>query len=86
MYIRRCNLIQQKYVDFWQHRAVFFYVLMMRQFIFLTNLRKVGIPTYNIIIRVTRLGEFSPIGRLFTIGRFSKITEVAKDFGRLLRL
>jgi hypothetical protein len=27
--------------------------------------------------RVTRLGEFSPIGRLFTLGTFLKITKVA---------
>jgi hypothetical protein len=31
--------------------------------------------------RVTRLGEFSPIGRLFTLGSFLKITKVAHIFG-----
>jgi hypothetical protein len=31
--------------------------------------------------RVTRLAEFSPIGRLFTLGGFLKITEVAHSFG-----
>jgi hypothetical protein len=30
--------------------------------------------------RLTRLGESSPIGRLFTLGSFSKITEVAHIF------
>jgi hypothetical protein len=27
------------------------------------------------------LGEFSPIGRLFSLGRFVKITEVAQSLG-----
>jgi hypothetical protein len=31
--------------------------------------------------RVTRLGDFSPIGRLFTLGLFTKITKVAQMFG-----
>jgi hypothetical protein len=31
------------------------------------------------VIRVTRLGEFSPIGSLFTLGSFMKITEIAKQ-------
>jgi hypothetical protein len=30
---------------------------------------------------VTRLGEFSPIGRLFTVGCVLKIAEVAQIFG-----
>jgi hypothetical protein len=29
--------------------------------------------------RVTRLGEFSPIGRVFTLGSFLKITKVAQS-------
>jgi hypothetical protein len=33
--------------------------------------------------RVTRLGEFSPIGWLITLGSFFLITEVAKIFGLL---
>jgi hypothetical protein len=33
--------------------------------------------------RVTRLGENSPKGRLFTIGSFSNITKVAQIFGLL---
>jgi hypothetical protein len=31
--------------------------------------------------RVTRLGEFSPIGRLFPLDRVLKISEVAHIFG-----
>jgi hypothetical protein len=31
-------------------------------------------------IRVTRLGEFSPIGQLFSLGSFLKIPEVAHIF------
>jgi hypothetical protein len=30
--------------------------------------------------RVTRLGDFSPIGRLLTLGSILKITEVAQNF------
>jgi hypothetical protein len=30
--------------------------------------------------RVTRLGEFSPNGRLFTLDNFSKITKVIQIF------
>jgi hypothetical protein len=30
--------------------------------------------------RVTRLDEFSPLGRLFTLGIFLKITEVGQNF------
>jgi hypothetical protein len=30
--------------------------------------------------RVTRLGVFSPVGRVFTLGSFMKITEVAQIF------
>jgi hypothetical protein len=33
--------------------------------------------------RVTRLGEFSPIGRLFSLGSLLKITEVAQHSGLL---
>jgi hypothetical protein len=33
--------------------------------------------------RVTRLGEFSPIRQLFTLGNFKTITEVAQMFGLL---
>jgi hypothetical protein len=33
--------------------------------------------------RVTRLGEFSPIGQPFTLGGFLKIAQVAKIFGLL---
>jgi hypothetical protein len=32
---------------------------------------------------VTRLGEFSPIGWLFTLGSFTKITELAQISGLL---
>jgi hypothetical protein len=32
------------------------------------------------LARVTRLGEFSPNGRLFTMGSFLKIAEVAHIF------
>jgi hypothetical protein len=35
------------------------------------------------MIRVTRLGEFSPIGLLITLGSFLKITTVAKHLGLL---
>jgi hypothetical protein len=31
--------------------------------------------------RVTRLGEFSPLGRSISFGQFLKITEVAQMFG-----
>jgi hypothetical protein len=31
--------------------------------------------------RVTRLGEFSPYGRAFTLGRFIKITKVTQNYG-----
>jgi hypothetical protein len=31
--------------------------------------------------RVGRLGAFSPLGRLFSLGSFSKIAEVAQIFG-----
>jgi hypothetical protein len=34
---------------------------------------------------VTRLGDFSPLGRLFTLGSFLKRTEVAKLFGLLFK-
>jgi hypothetical protein len=34
--------------------------------------------------RVTRLAEFSPIGRLFSLGSFLIITEVGHIFRRLL--
>jgi hypothetical protein len=34
-------------------------------------------------IRVTRLGEFSPIGLLFSLGSLLKITEVAQHSGLL---
>jgi hypothetical protein len=30
--------------------------------------------------RVTRLGEISPIGRLFSLGSFMKMTEVVQIF------
>jgi hypothetical protein len=33
---------------------------------------------------VTRLGEFSPFGRLFSLGSYLKISEVAHNFGLLL--
>jgi hypothetical protein len=33
--------------------------------------------------RVTRLCEFSPVGRVFTLGSFLKITEVAQILGQL---
>jgi hypothetical protein len=32
------------------------------------------------------LGEFSPIGRLFTLGSFLKITKVAQFFGQHLSI
>jgi hypothetical protein len=35
----------------------------------------------RVSIRVTRLGEFSPNGRLSTLASFLKITEVAHIFG-----
>jgi hypothetical protein len=31
--------------------------------------------------RVTSLCDFSPLGQLFALGGFLKITEVAKNFG-----
>jgi hypothetical protein len=34
----------------------------------------------QVINRVTRFGEFSPNGRLFTLGSFLKITGVAHNF------
>jgi hypothetical protein len=33
------------------------------------------------LIRVTRLGKFSPNGQVFTLGRFLKMTEIAPSFG-----
>jgi hypothetical protein len=38
---------------------------------------------YNMTGRMTRLGEFLPKGRLFTLGIFIKITEVAQNCGLL---
>jgi hypothetical protein len=32
----------------------------------------------RVLYRVTRLGEYSPLERLFTLGSFSKITKVAR--------
>jgi hypothetical protein len=45
-----------------------------QDFIFLSML-------FTFLNRVTRLGEFSPIGRLFTLGCVRKITEVAQIYG-----
>jgi hypothetical protein len=36
-----------------------------------------------VVSRVARLGEFSPIGSLFTLGNFVKIAEVAPIIGLL---
>jgi hypothetical protein len=36
-----------------------------------------------LVIRVTKLGEFSPIGRLGTLGSFLKTKEIARIFGLL---
>jgi hypothetical protein len=39
------------------------------------------------LVRVTRLGDFSPIGPLLTLGRCSKFTEIGSQFfGLLFRL
>jgi hypothetical protein len=35
----------------------------------------------SIVCRVTRLGEFSPFGRLFSLGSFLKGPEAAEIFG-----
>jgi hypothetical protein len=35
----------------------------------------------DVAVRVTRLGEFSPLGRLFTLCSFLKITKVAQILG-----
>jgi hypothetical protein len=35
----------------------------------------------KVTCRVTRLGDFSPIGQLLTLITLSKITEVAQTFG-----
>jgi hypothetical protein len=32
------------------------------------------------VFRVTRLGQFSPLGQLFSVGSFLTITEVAENF------
>jgi hypothetical protein len=40
----------------------------------------------NIGDRVTRLGEFLPVVRLFSLGSFFKITEVAQIFGLLFSM
>jgi hypothetical protein len=46
--------------------------------------RQMLVKEFNLMrTRVTRLGEFSPIERLCTMGRFSRIAEVAKKFGLL---
>jgi hypothetical protein len=39
------------------------------------------LPLRRVTFRVTRLVEFSPIGRLFSLGRFLKIAEVALILG-----
>jgi hypothetical protein len=39
---------------------------------------------HKMMARVIRLGEFSPIGRLFSMGSTLKITEVAQIFDHLL--
>jgi hypothetical protein len=36
--------------------------------------------------RVTRLGEFSPIGQLFTLDTFKKILDVSQIFGLLFSI
>jgi hypothetical protein len=50
-----------------------------------THLVTLPIASICVATRVTRLGEFSPIGRLFTLGSVMKITEVAKHFGLLIK-
>jgi hypothetical protein len=35
----------------------------------------------GVSIRVTRLGEFSPVGQLFSLEKNVKITAVAQNFG-----
>jgi hypothetical protein len=55
------------------HFFLFFYV----------SVRKVFMRAQGPGARVTRLGEFSPIGRLFASGIFLKITEVVQIFGLL---
>jgi hypothetical protein len=37
-----------------------------------------GLLMLLLATRVTRLGEFSPFGRLFTLGRFLKVARVAQ--------
>jgi hypothetical protein len=47
-----------------------------------TILRQRKWSAANVSIRVTRFGEFSPLGRLFTLGRFCILhTEVAQNLG-----
>jgi hypothetical protein len=36
-----------------------------------------------VAVSATRLGEFSPIGQLFTLGSFLNMTKVAKVLGQL---
>jgi hypothetical protein len=45
--------------------------------------RKFSVAELWLMNRVTRLGEFSPNGWLFTLGCFLKISEVAHIFGFL---
>jgi hypothetical protein len=48
------------------------------------KIKKMQRPRNPSADRVTRLGEFSPIRRLFTLGRFSKMTEVAQIIGEYI--
>jgi hypothetical protein len=45
--------------------------------------QKTGSRAVSARARVTRFGEISPIGRLFTFSSFLKLTEVAQIFGLL---
>jgi hypothetical protein len=42
-----------------------------------------GGKNIKLVSRVTGLGDFSPIGRLFALARFLKITKLALIFGLL---
>jgi hypothetical protein len=55
-------------------------LLWVKNAIFCWNFRRKYFKNHNIGPRVTRLGDFSPVGRLFTLGRFLKILEVNSTF------
>jgi hypothetical protein len=61
----------------------FFFLSLHSSALFSSDTRSNSSEKGSLLNRVTRLGEFSPLGQLFTLSSFSKITEVAQTFGLL---